>query len=97
MGNIGPHCLIQHAGDDRAVGYCADYFLNYYAYFGIYFLALGYFMGGGARAIYTHGKAKSKHPWGFVILAALFLYSPVLLLSFPSAVKNVDKKNKKTC
>ena len=60
-------------------------------------LALGYFMGGGARAIYTHGKAKSKHPWGFVILAALFLYSPVLLLSLPSAVKNVDKKNKKTC
>ena len=60
-------------------------------------LALGYFMGGGTRAIYTHGKAKSKHPWGFVILAALFLYSPVLLLSLPSAVKNVDKKNKKTC
>ena len=56
-------------------------------------LALGYFMGGGARAIYTHGKAKSKHPWGFVILAALFLYSPVLLLSLPIEVFSLSMTN----
>lgn len=55
MGNIGPHCLIQHAGDDRAVGYCADYFLNYYAYFGIYFI--------GPRLFYGRRRARDLHAW----------------------------------